>query len=237
VARELQRRGHEAVTWGPEQPVPLGGFDLGIIANAKDTKRAFDLCKTTINVSHGIIDAEKPTGDVVVCTSEEIRTHWGVEAKIIRQPIDLTFWHPMNKGAEYLTRFSYRGGLGFVARIAEELGLKSYHLRNSSEEVVRNVLHRSACVLATGRAALEAMACNVPVVICDHRSAYQPPLMHLNIKHAMVRNYSGRGGITPNHATVKRAVEEAMQHKGNRFHVEKFHDVRDIVDELLELVI
>ena len=58
VAQELIQRGHEAVTWGPEQPAPLGVFDLGVIANVGDTSRAFDWCQKTINVCHGIIPAE-----------------------------------------------------------------------------------------------------------------------------------------------------------------------------------
>jgi hypothetical protein len=90
-------------------------------------------------------------------------------------------------------------------------------------------------VLATGRAALEAMACDVPVVICDHRSAYQGPLMDLDIDGSMTRNYSGRGGETPTIENVRAAIEHAIDSGGKREHVLKHHDVRHVVDQLLAM--
>lgn len=235
VARELQRRGHDAVTWGPEQPVPLGGFDLGIIANAADASRAFDLCAKTINVSHGIIDAEKPArGDLVAFTSEEIRDHWKVEGIIVRQPIDLEFWSPINSPRIYLTQFTYRRGLRFVKHIARAMSLREYHLRGLNAEGVRRVLHKSRVVLATGRAALESMACGIPTVICDHRAAYQGPLMDLDVEGAMTRNYSGRGGIVPDIDNLKSAIDDAIEFGSRRSHVLRHHDVANVVDDLLE---
>lgn len=235
VAHELQRRGHEAVTWGPEQPPPLGGFDFGIINNVGDTNRAFAWCKKTLVVSHGIIPAERPpdAGNVAF-TSEEIRSHWNGDGPIIRQPIDLRFWTPKTTIPLYGTRFSYRGGLRFVPTLAKRVGMRYYHLRSQGEESVRNVLQKSAFVLATGRAALEAMACDVPVVLCDHRSAYQGPLMDLDIEHAMTRNYSGRGGIVPTPENTLDAIAASMTARGMRNHVEQHHDVREIVDQLVE---
>ena len=76
VAKQLRLRGHEVVMWGPEQPVPLGGFDLGIIANVGNTARAFDWCRKTVTVCHGIIPAEMPPNEKVVFTSEQVRDFW-----------------------------------------------------------------------------------------------------------------------------------------------------------------
>ena len=235
VARELIQRGHEVKTWGPEQCIPLGGFDLGIIANAKDAARALDLCRKSIVVCHGIIAAEKPVGDLVVYTSEEVRDHWGGTGFVIRQPIDLIFWSPSPVEKIYLTRFSYRGGLGFVAPLAQSMGLQYKHVRKADARVARGILRQSICVLATGRAALEAVACGVPVVICDHRSAYQKPLMDVDLVGAANRNYSGRGGVTPTPGRIKKAITQAITRGSMRKHVEKYHNVVGIVDQLLEV--
>jgi hypothetical protein len=236
VKQELVARGHEVETWGPEVPVPLGGFDLGIVANVGDAHRAMEICTKNIVVSHGIIPAEKPpTHGTVVFTSEEVRDHWGGTGEIVRQPIDLEFWAPKEAPRVFLTRFSYRRGLIWLPSLANSLGLRFQHIRNVGPERVREGLHKSACVLATGRAALEAMACDVPVVIVDHRSAYQQPLLHDDITWAMKRNYSGRGGVVPTMENVMQAVNRAVDRGGMRDHVKEHHDVSNIVDQLLEL--
>lgn len=237
VADELNKRGHKAITWEPGQGVPLGGFDLGIIANVSDTSRALEWCQKSIIVCHGIIPAEKPLDRCqVIYTSEGVRDHWGGDGTIIRQPIDLDYWSPgQDNHKEYLIRFSYRGGLRFIENVATSLGLHYYHLRDATPQLARDVLRQAACVLATGRAALEAMACGVPVVLCDHRSAYQKPLLDLDTTGAMLRNYSGRGGITPTSGNVKQAVEHTVAAGSVREHVVKHHNVKDIVNQLLEV--
>ncbi len=236
VAGELIKRGHHVRTWGPETAIPLGGFDLGIIANVSDTARAFDCCRKNITVCHGIIPAEKPRrSDLVTFTSEEIRDHWGIDGPIIRQPINTEFWSPGKDLLQTnLTRFSYRSGLPFVKHLARSLEMPYHHLRNSDPDGVRGILRKSACVLATGRAALEAMSCGAPVVLCDHRSAYQGPLMDLDIEGAMTRNYSGRGGVAPTTENVRQAIEAAMSGRSMRGRIFKHHNVETIVDQLLE---
>lgn len=237
VASELARRGHEVETWGPEQPVPVGVFDLGVIANVSDTGKVLEQCDKRVVVSHGIIPAEKPFGAPVVYTSEEVRDYWDGMGAVLRQPIDLTFWSPgpADTPRPYLTRFSYRAGLGFFPALAASMGLQGRHLRSADSRTVREVLRQSACVLATGRAALEAMACSVPVVLCDHRSAYQRPLMDLNIATAATRNYSGRGGVVPTSENVRAAITGSINRGSMRSHVEQHHNVVDIVDQLLEV--
>jgi glycosyltransferase involved in cell wall biosynthesis len=236
VCAELARRGHEAVTWGPELALPVGRFDAGIIANAGDTGVALEKCDRVLAVCHGIIPAEQPPGGVPVAyTSEGVRAHWGGDGPVVRQPIDLDFWTP-GQGGRFLTRFSYRRGLDFLPRLAERMGLRFRHVSNLSAVNAREVLQSSACVLATGRAALEAMACGVPVVICDHRIAYQGPLLDPDTLGAMARNYSGRGGVTPTPANVAEAVQHAMGVGSLRHHVEAHHDVRKVVGEILALL-
>ena len=235
VGAELARLGHEVVFWGPEWRFPVGSFDAGIVANVPFTRAVLPQCDRVLMVSHGIIPAEEPEGSVVAYTSEGVRDHWGGSGPVIRQPIDLDFWSP-GDGGKYLTRFSYRRGLDFLPRLADRMGLRFRHVASLSQAEAREVLRSSACVLATGRAALEAMACGVPVVICDHRSAYQGPLMDPDTLGAMARNYSGRGGVTPTPGNLAEAVQHAMGVGSLRAHVEAHHDARKVTQQLLELV-
>jgi hypothetical protein len=236
VASELRRIGHEVTNWGPELSLPAGRFDAGIIANAGDTGVALEKCDRVLAVCHGIIPAEQPPDGVPVAyTSECVRARWGGDGPILRQPIDLDFWTP-GHGVRFLTRFSYRRGLDFLPRLAERMGLQFRHVASLSQVEARAVLQSSACVLATGRAALEAMACGVPVVICDHRSAYQGPLLDPDTLGSMARNYSGRGGVVPRPGNVAEAVQHAMGVGSLRNHVEAHHDVRKVVGEILALM-
>lgn len=236
VAKELKALGHEAAFWEGGQKEPSERYDLGIFANMGYTNHMVKRCNQVIQVSHGIIEPEKPTYPKVAFTSEGVRDYWKAEGPIIRQPIDLDFWAP-DLGAEkkYLTRFSYRNGLEFVPKIAQALGFEYMHLTHFKPPLVKKILQESACVLATGRAALEAMACGAPVVICDHRRSYQGALMDRNLFHAMQNNYSGRGGIVPDTINVEFAIKRAIETGSKRFHIEQFHDAKKITRQLLEL--
>lgn len=236
VAAELRKRGYEAVTWGPEQVVPLGGFDVGIIANAIDANRALDLCGSVIGVSHGIIPAERPILENTAYTSEEVRDHWMGTGPVIRQPIDTDFWSPENNTALFLTRFSYRRGLPYVKQMARSLKCKYRHVRSQTPEEARGIIRQSAAVLATGRAALESAATGTVTVLCDHRSAYMGPMLDTDFQGAMVRNYSGRGGIAPTPENVRQAIIEAQVKGSMRDHVLKHHKAAHVVDQLLELL-
>lgn len=235
VAAGLSARGHDVYIWGPEIG-PLGGhYDFGIIANAGYTGEAFDRCRKTLLVSHGIIPAERPDGGSAhAFTSEEIREYWDGIGRIIRQPIDLAFWHDAGRRRSGLLRYSYRAGLTWLPDVANRMGLPYSHVRAATHEDARNAMQSAACVIATGRAALEAMACGAPVVICDHRSAYQGPLHDPGTFGAMSRNYSGRGGIEPTAENITAAVKAAIAHGSMRGHVEQHHDAARIVDQLLE---
>lgn len=238
VAAELRRIHHQAVTWGPEQPLPAGEFDLGIVANVGDAGAALGKCARVLVVCHGIIAAEAPPdGLPVVFTSEGVRDHWGGTGPVIRQPIDLSFWAPQSetKNRNQLLRYSYRRGLGWLGEVAADLGMTFRHMDGVTHAQAREALSAAACVLATGRAALEAMACGAPVVICDNRNAYQGPLLDPDLCGAMRRNYSGRGGIPPTRDNVAEAVLEAIADGSQRSWVEEHHDVREIVPQLLEV--
>jgi hypothetical protein len=230
VAQELRRLGHEAFFWGPEWPLPQAEFDLGVFANLPHTWLAEKLCGRVVKVSHGIVPDEK--GDPgYLATSEEVQAKWGC-AGVIRQPLDLDFWSPGSAPRTLLTRHSYRQGLTFLPGLAGPLGLGFAHLRQASPEVVRDTLRRSVVVVATGRAAVEAMACGAAVVIADDRK-YQGALFDPDPVGAMTRNYSGRGGRPATRSELQLGICRAIQRGSLRAHAERHHDVRDIVRELL----
>jgi hypothetical protein len=235
VEAELRRRGVEVDLWQPGFSVPSGRFRLGILANWAHTAGLADTCDQLLVVSHGIIAEEQPPAGVpVVFTSEGVRDFWGSEGTVIGQPIDLAFWTPCAPRGNDLVRYSYRSGLAWLPSAAQALGMGFRHLRDVTHDEARAALSRAGCVLATGRAALEAMACGAPVVICDHRSAYQGPLLDPDTFGSRARNYSGRGGVAPDVRGLIEAVRQAKAGGSMRGHVQDYHDARVIVDQLLE---
>lgn len=236
VAAELCQRGHEVQMWGAEQSLPAGRFDLGIIANIADTRDAAGLCDQVVNVSHGIIKAEGPDRQFrCAFTSEGVRDYWQGAGAVIRQPIDTEFWFDSGRARSGLLRYSYRGGMPWLAGVAAEMGMTYTHISGVTAEEAREAMQGAACVLATGRAALEAAACGAPVVICDHRSTYQGPLIAVFGLTQARQNYSGREGFEPFPASAKGHIEFAMQEAGWRDYVRQHHDVRMIVNQLLEI--
>lgn len=236
VACELTRRGHAVTCWQPGK-VLVGRFHMGIFANLAHTRECLAAVDQSILVSHGIIDAERPEPgcDVTAFVSENVRDHWGMNGPVIRQPIDLEFWSPGNGERHHLVRYSYRTGRFHGPEVARRMGLPYRHVHGVSHIVARAAMRGGVCVYATGRAALEAAACGVPVVIYDHRAAYQGPLL-AEFDGQMEKSYSGRGGIEPGMRDVMAATEKAIERGSRRAHVEEHHDVRKIVEQLLCLM-
>lgn len=232
VRRELERRGYEVAEWQPgfRDPKPA---DLGIFAHLSLTGHLSGHCDRLVAVCHGIIRPEQPLpADKRFFVSENVRGYWSCGGEILRQPIDLTFWTPPGPEAERkgAVRFSYRRSKTRCADAAEALGLDLSYVRNASAEGARYALQRASLVFASGRAALEAMACGAPVVIYDNRSAYQAPLMDTDLQRQMEHSYSGRGGIRP---ALHDLVEAGRLARPSRDWVEQHHDVRAICDRLL----
>ena len=234
VGDELQRLGHEVTYWGPEWPVPDVLFDAGILANVAYTRDAEAICWRVLKVAHGVIPDEQG-GQGFAATSEEVAKAWGCDGPVIRQPIDLDFWQPAERSRTLLVRHSYRRGLDYLPELAASLGLTYVHLRRDPPEIVRDRLQRAAVVIATGRAAVEAMACGAPVVIADDRK-YQGPLLDPDPVGAMARNYSGRGGVVPTPEVMRDAIVEARKRGSLRAHAEAYHDVRVVTNQILGLL-
>jgi len=235
VAAELRRLGHEVDILAQREAPPATGYDLGIFANVGYTAPLKVHCAASVLVCHGIVDDEAPSQwfDATVFTSEEVRDHWNGTGPVIRQPIDLEFWSPGKRRAgRTLVRYANRGGLEWLPEVAARLGLQFVHVRNATPEQARDMLRDAACVLASGRCAVEAMACGAPVLVCDDRP-YQGPLMDYT-STAMLRNYSGRFGEVPDELSLAPRIEQAMGAPGWRLYAERHHDVREIVPQLLE---
>lgn len=237
VRAELQRLGHEVAEWQPGMQLS-GVFDLGIVANLSVTRPVLNFCRRSACVSHGIIDAERPEAgcDRYVFVSEGVRDHWGMAGDIIRQPIDLEFWSPGNQDRAWVTRYSYRTASIHGDAASDALGLPYRHVMNVTHEEARDALRSSALVFASGRAALESMACGAPTVIYDHRAAYQGPLLGKKLSVQRENSYSGRGeDRNPSLDDVLDECDSSLLADPPewRRYVEKFHDVRKIVPKLL----
>lgn len=200
ILRELVRRGHEVVQCEPRSLSRIKGeFHFGIVANITKFPDGIEhRCMRTVGVSHGIIPAERPVPELVdrqCFVSEEVRMHWRGQGDIVRQPIDLAFWMPGSESEprQLMLRHSYRQEDALSRKLAARLRLQYAETGRRSPEEVRRLLRRSALVLATGRAAVEAMACGAPTVIYDHRRDYQGPLLDSRWTGlAAQSNYSGR---------------------------------------------
>ena len=233
VANELKKRGHDVELWEPGRKAS-GIYDLGIIQHLRHTRPVLNFCKRTIQIVHGIIDEEKPGEcDVTAYVSEGVRDHWGGDGPIVRQPIDLEFWRPMGRERSGAIRFSYRKNhLPFAEEACKAMDMGYRQVSDAAPEKARHEMNSARVVYASGRAALEAMACGIPVVIYDNRSSYQKPLMGPRcMMDNMMQSYSGRGGHEPTFNDVR----ERFLPEPQREWVERHHDSRKIVDELMRL--
>lgn len=236
VADVLERRGHSSEFWEPSLPLPDVQFDLGVFAHRSVTYPAIPLCRRSVAVTHGVIDAERPQGDLfTLFTSEEVADYWKQPGPVLAQPIDLTYWTPDHSARCELVFYSYRSptSLG-LSLIADKLGIKFRWLRNVDHKTARAVLSRATIAFASGRAALEAMACGAPTVILDHRPYNGRPLLCADIDVARRHNYSGRGGIALKDADVMAAIQTALDapHLPETY-VRRWHDAEHVVDMLL----
>lgn len=237
VAMELRRRGHSVGTVGRSGAASY--FDLAIGSQWLPT---LSEAGRLVYVSHGIIDHERPPegADAYVAVSEEVRDKWDwpKPPTIIRQPIDLDFWHPDTATTPDIDvlRFGYYGGMEWLPGMCRDMGLSFHHMRNETDPlVIRHTLWRAGVVIASGRSALEAMACGRPVIVADERPYNGGAVIGgLDVR----ANYSGRGGAPADADLMSRCIETAQQVGGEPFraNVESCHDARKIVDQLLALV-
>ena len=237
IRTELEARGYSVTLWGHGDPLPSGRYDYGILSNIGFTEPAADLCDKVLAISHGIVRPEAPKPHFTTAfTSEEVKERWKGVGPVLRQPIDLDFWFPSYRTGETLLHHGYRASIPPHKDAARQLGLRVDRLKYGMPEEIRASFRRAACVLATGRAAVEAMACGMPTVICDNRSKYQDCLLDPDTGGAATRNYSGRGGAIPTVVSLVQAVQEALDRDRLwwRAHAEANHDSVKIVNQILD---
>lgn len=237
IQKQLELRGHDCAAWGPSDAEPWDDFDIGVIANYRAVSKAEKWCERVVNVSHGVVIDESPGGSAnVVCTSEEVRDFWRCNGPILRQPIDLDFWRDEFADRFDLVFYSYRAksALGFD-HLAQRLGLNFVWLKDVDALAARDRLQKAKLVFASGRAALEALACGAPTIIADERDYNGGPLLCFDLEKAMARNYSGRGGTDPRDVDLDALAVQTMAFQKPRAYVEARHDARVIADELLAL--
>lgn len=236
VARRFQECGHDVTICGPRKRPKPGRYDLGILAHIQATAFALPLCRRFVNVSHGIVREEKPDRNLrLIYTSEEVERKWKWPGDIIRQPIDTDFWHEDGaRKRDALVFYSYRSRSSLqLEQTANALGLRFQWIRDAAPDEARDALQSAALVCASGRAALEAMACNAPTLIMDDRDYNGGPLVCADMTKAREHNYSGRGGVHPDKVNVEQIAKETMHFQRPRAYVEEFHDYRFVADELL----
>lgn len=238
IGHELEALGYRVEFWDSTCTHAPGIHDIGIFANGRHTRHLFGNVGRSIYFAHGIIDEESPYPgcDVYAAVSEEVRDYWGMDCPVIRQPIDLDYWQPSHAERRGLVRYSYRSGLEDAPIAAMLLGTTYRHRKNLHKSQARRIMRGSACILASGRSALEAMACGAPVVICDSRTTYMKPMMDCNTEYQMTRSYSGRGGVEPTPERIAAAARCAVSHGSMRYHVEAHHDSKIIMREILEAI-
>lgn len=236
IAKALNARQIKTEFWGPRMRLPSERFDLCLLANASKAYLAAKAARKAVNICHGVIAEEKPFGDLpVVYTSEEIRDHWRRPGPIVPQPIDMEFWSPDDSRRDLLLFYSYRSpeSLG-LERTAEALGLRFVWIKSATHETARAAMRQSAICFASGRAALEAMACNAPTVVCDWRDYNGGPLMQDDLEQAARRNYSGRGGVDPRAADLVEIARRTIEAQRPRDYVEARHEAKAVADALLK---
>lgn len=239
LQKELTERGHECATWGPAKPAPQKRVDVGILANTESTGVAAGFCDQVLQISHGVVAAERPHLDAKTAfTSEEVRAFWDGRGEIIPQPIDLDFWRPDERPRDTLLFYSYRApsSLGLEAA-AEGMGLKFVWARDESAESARELMRSAAVVCASGRAALEAMACGAKTLVCDWRPYNAGPLVCQDFDTARRNNYSGRGGVDVASVDMLALLMETQARDDDpRAYVRRFHDARTVADLIMSQV-
>lgn len=243
VSRALEARGHECLVWGPEFEIASQRFDLGILANIKWTEPVAVLCDRVLNITHGIIPAEKPEKKYpTASTSEEVCAHWQLSGPVIRQPIDLDIeWTPDGPKVETeansncLVLYSYRAvQLSPFRRLAKDLNYPFLHVKGVSQAQAAMLLRGAKLVCASGRAALEAMALGAPTLIYDHRLYNGPePLLVEDLNTARFYNYSGRGGMAFDAQSVVRVAQNIITAGSRRNYIRQWHDVERIIEGIL----
>ncbi len=224
-------------------------FDLGIISPACCYLPTYDMCKQTIQVTHGVVDAEAPVeaADFNVFVSEEARDHWGIDGPVIRNPIDTsryrTILAPRHK-LKNVAHFSNYDDIEALQEACIQMGVQLHRVKHKGFDEVIEMLTDADMIFAVGRSAYEAMSLGREVVFCDNRSYYNVEgslgdgFASQCYYEARANNCSGRWGVYQwdvcDFIKIMRAYDRDSAY-ANRQLIIDHHDHRAIAAELLEV--
>ena len=223
-----------------------------------------------LQVCHGIVEPERPpsyprdSGAKTAYVSEEARDYWSFHegylvqccapsiagkcvCPIILQPINLDFWKPdpSVRQRKRIVRYGYyKGCLNETLQwLAPEIGYQYEHVSNATHHEARAKIREAALVIASGRSALEAAACGVPVLLADDRfyneqgGLIEGPLADV-YPTSNLANFSGRAAGHPvTESFLQCEIRVAIESGPCRYLIEENHDSRKIAEQLLEAAV
>ena len=225
-------------------------FDLGIISPACCYLPTYETCKKTLQVTHGIVEAERPVrgADYHVFISEETRDFWNIDGAVIRNPIDTNRYAPAGPPREDLrvvAHFSNYDDILNLQMACEDMGVRLDRIKHKGFDEVIAMLSDADMIFSVGRSAYEAMSIGREVVFCDNRTYYLSPAGSLGdglasecYYEARANNCSGRWGghqwSVNNFVEILDAYDRNSAFANRRIIIEN-HDHHEIAAELLEV--
>lgn len=152
-------------------------FDLGIISPACCFLPTYEVCKKTLQVTHGIVAPEAPIAlaDYHVYISEEARDFWPIDGPVIRNAIDTNRYAPVGPPRQNLQAVAHFSNYDDILNLqiaCEMLGVRLNRIKHQGFDDVIRLLRDADMIFAVGRSAYEAMSTGREVVFCDNRSYY-----------------------------------------------------------------
>lgn len=224
-------------------------FDIGIISPACCFLPTYEMCKKTLQVTHGIIDPEAPVAlaDYHVYISEETRDFWNIDGPVIRNAIDTNRYAPVKRPRQELKAVAHFSNYDNILNLeiaCDILRIRLNRIKHEGFDDVIRLLDDSDMVFAVGRSAYEAMSTGREVVFCDNRSYYNVKgslgdgLASQCYYEARTNNCSGRWGRHDWNVDDFVKILEAYDWNSclpNRQIIIDNHDHREIANQLLEV--
>lgn len=224
-------------------------FDLGIISPAICFPPTYETCKKTLQVTHGIIEAEVPIkeADYHVYISEETRDFWDIDGPVIRNAVDTDRYAPVGLARQNLQAVAHFSNYDDILNLqiaCEDMGVRLNRIKHEGFENVMRLLGDADMVFAVGRSAYEAMSTGREVVFCDNRAYYEAEgslgdgLASECYYEARTNNCSGRWGrhqwSVNNFMEILDSYKQASALSNRQIIIDN-HDHHEIAAELLEV--
>ena len=233
MARELIRQGHDVGVYTREKGVISNLLKYHLDNNPQDYDLAIINHKSCAHVdakkkiftSHGIYHGleEPPAGmDVYVAVSENVAKRHNIDI-IIKNPIDTNHFKPTSSIRETPDRI--------LSIVEGDIPLEA--IKPSREkETMAELMNQSDLVVTIGRGVLEAMSCARNVIVYDTRLGGK---MDGYLTLPITGNVGGEYRLQ--NIDWKAELEKYNKEHGerNREYILKYHDVRNVVEQYLNL--